>query len=47
MRYNPIGLEQALKRISKYGHYQMRPLSLADSDAEDIAAYISSLQPGR
>jgi len=42
-RRNPIALEQVLGRISRFGHYGMRPMSLSDSDAADIAAYIASL----
>jgi len=42
-RNNPIGLEQALRRIVKSGHYQMRPVAISESDATDIAAYIATL----
>ena len=42
-RYNPIALEQALKRIASQGHFEMRPHALADADAADLAVYIQDL----
>lgn len=48
LRYNPIALEQTLKRIATKGHYEMRPQTLSASEADDVAAYIQSLEaPGR
>jgi len=44
-RRNPLGLEQTLKRLSKSGHYEMRPTQLSEADAMTIAEYIESLQP--
>lgn len=47
LRYNPLGLQQALKRISRFGHYEMKPASLSETDMADIAAYIDTLAPPR
>lgn len=48
LRYNPLSLGQALKRIALKGHYEMPPQSLSDSDLEDLSAYIQTLEaPGR
>ena len=47
LRYNPLGLEQALKRVAKFGHYEMRPQQLSDSDMGDLAAYIATMEPPR
>jgi cytochrome c len=44
LRYNPLGLEQALQRVARFGHYEMRPQQLSDADADDLAAYIATLQ---
>jgi cytochrome c len=43
-RRNPLGLEQTLKRLSRFGHYDMRPTQLSEADAMAIAEYIESLQ---
>ncbi|MFC3068361.1 c-type cytochrome [Phenylobacterium soli] len=43
-RYNPIGLEKALKRIGRFGHFEMRPQQMSDADMADLAAYIASLE---
>lgn len=45
LRYNPLGLQQALKRVGRFGHYEMRPASLSDADMADLAAYIATLEP--
>lgn len=45
LRYNPLGLRQALKRMSRFGHYEMKPASLSETDMADIAAYIDTLAP--
>lgn len=42
-RYNPIGLEKALVRIARQGHFEMRPHALSEADAADLAAYIEDL----
>lgn len=42
-RYNPIGLEKALVRIARQGHFEMRPHALSEADAADLAAYIGDL----
>jgi mono/diheme cytochrome c family protein len=44
LRYNSISLEQALNRIALKGHYEMRPQNLSASEAEDVAAYIQTLE---
>jgi mono/diheme cytochrome c family protein len=45
MRYNALSLESELARISKQGHYDMRPLTINPDEARDLAAYIESLGP--
>lgn len=45
LRYNPLGLQQALKRVARFGHYEMKPASLTDTDMADLAAYIATLEP--
>lgn len=45
LRYNPLGLQQALKRVARFGHYEMKPATLTDTDTADLAAYIASLEP--
>ena len=45
MRYNSLSLERELARISKQGHYDMRPLAINPDEAADLAAYIESLGP--
>ena len=45
LRYNALGLEQALKRVGRFGHFDMKPQQLADTDMADVAAYIATLEP--
>lgn len=44
-RYSSLSLEQALKRVSTQGHFEMRPRAISQADAADLAAYIESLSP--
>lgn len=47
-RSNILSLEASLKRISKGGHFEMRPTELSEADSQDIAAYIATLdKPAR
>jgi cytochrome c len=45
LRYSPLGLEQSLKRVAKFGHFEMRPQQLSGSDMQDLAAYVATLGP--
>lgn len=44
-RYSSLSLEQALKRVSTQGHFEMRARDISQADARDLAAYIESLAP--
>jgi mono/diheme cytochrome c family protein len=43
MRYNPISLERALRKISKSGHFEMPPQAISESDIAGLAAYIDDV----
>ena len=45
LRYNGLSLERELAKISKQGHFEMRPTAIRADEARDIADYIESLTP--
>jgi mono/diheme cytochrome c family protein len=45
LRYNGLSLERELGRISKQGHFEMRPTAIRADEAHDLAEYIESLAP--
>ena len=43
MRYNSLSLEKRFQEISRHGTGEMPPVALSSSDAEDLIAYIGTL----
>jgi len=45
LRYgNSVSLEQALRRVAKQGHFEMRKQAVSDPDIPALAAYIETLR---
>jgi mono/diheme cytochrome c family protein len=45
LRYSTLSLERELVKISKQGHFEMRPTQIDATQASDLAAYIETLGP--
>lgn len=43
-RYNPISLERRSAEVSEHGSDRMPPVSFTRQEAEDLLAYIATLQ---